>query len=66
MPGDDVRGEIVTGIVQNFAAGAVVEAQSTGTSLIIVVQPVVFNSCTAIVRGGIEPNPWIGKVVLVH
>jgi hypothetical protein len=66
VPSDDARGELVTGVVQNFAAGAVIEAQSTGASLIILVQPVVFNSCTAIVRSGIEPNPWIGKIVLVH
>jgi len=61
-----VRGPGPAGNLLKFAAGVVVESQFAGSSLTILVQPVTLNSCTGIVRSGAEPNPWIGKVVLIH
>jgi hypothetical protein len=52
--------------VSDFAAGVVVCSLLGEGSITIRIQPVVLNSCTAMPDGGLEPNPWIGKVVLVR
>jgi hypothetical protein len=57
------RGSVV---VSDFAAGVVVCSLLGEGSITIRIQPVVLNSCTAMPDGGLEPNPWIGKVVLVR
>jgi hypothetical protein len=61
--GDEGAGEIL-----GFAAGVVVESQASARSLTLLVQPIMLNSCTAVVKAqaGVEPNRWIGKVVLVR
>jgi len=55
------RAEIV-----NFSAGVVVESQFGGSSLTIFVQPVAFNTCTAVIRTGVPANPSVGKIVLAR
>jgi hypothetical protein len=59
-------GDVAGGLIANFVAGVVVDSQRNDNSLTIYVQPVLLNSCTAIVRAGAEGNPWIGKIVLVR
>lgn len=52
--------------LQDFAAGVVVSSQLRGNAITILVQPIVLNSCTAIVDSQVKPNPWVGKVLLVR
>ncbi|MCA9249296.1 MAG: hypothetical protein KDA42_19375, partial [Planctomycetales bacterium] len=50
--------------VRQFAAGRVVDCytEMNGT-LILIVQPTLMQTATALARTGQSPNPWIGKVV---
>jgi hypothetical protein len=51
-----------------FAAGIVVDAyvdeQAKPQQLVICVEPTVMATSTAVCRPGIQPNPWIAKLLL--
>jgi hypothetical protein len=55
-----------TAKVVNFSAGVVVDSLLSEGSITIRIQPVVLNSCTALVSSGTNPNPWVGKILLVR